>query len=89
MVHVQDEPPNESVEVKPGPKTDSGPRAWIHLPFLLAHKIYKAIRKANDDREKIQKVIDTIDPNRCVVCQKKIPTDASFCQYCGAAQPEA
>lgn len=94
MVEVQDEPPNESVEGDAAPKTDSGPRAWFHIPFILAYKVYKAISKALDEGDKVEKVIDKLEPpdtKRCVNvdCGKTIPADATFCQHCGARQPEA
>jgi hypothetical protein len=93
MVEVQDEPSNESVKGDVPPKTDSGPRAWIHIPFIVGYKVYKAISKALDRADKVEKIVEKLEPpdtKRCVNvdCGEAIPAYATFCQHCGARQPE-
>lgn len=90
MVKVQDEPPSESAAGKPSPETDSGPRGLIHIVLKLAYEGFKAIGEAAGDGEAIWTAFGLFKrPNRCVICKKKIPAHAKFCQHCGGEQPAA
>lgn len=92
MAGVQDEPREEVVAGDIEPKRDIGPRAWIHIPFILLYEGYKVIRKILDEADKVEKVVEDLEPpdtKRCVNidCQEQIPADARFCQHCGTRQP--
>jgi len=92
MSHLQDEPSSQSVEGTPAPKTDSGPRAWIHILIILAKKGLEVIGNVIDRGEKVKETTDLIKDlgsKKCFKCGARIAADARYCERCGERQPEA